>query len=141
MAEAAKTFSFAIAPGTLSEPITEEYKLSVTGIEKREGVLASGSKIYKSYVTKALKATLQAQKTAMAPSQYVSHWSENLRGIGTCVAGVAQAYPEVKVPMGEAKKEWVQSNMPSTNEGVVEQLKKDVEILKKFFAIAQKIPE
>lgn len=141
MADAARVFSFAIAPGTLSEPITQEYKLYMLAIKNRAEVLANSSKTFKKYVLASLTDTEKAIKSGkMTSSQYTEHWSENLRGIGTVAKLLMAEYPELKAPIAVAAKLWAQAALPKTDEEVPTQLSKDLVILKKYKVVADKLP-
>lgn len=140
MADAAKKFSFAIAPGTLSDTVLAQREEALNSIKVKEDLIAKQGKVFKGYVVTALKATIAAQNKPMTTSDYVSHWSENLRGIGAACKVVAKDFPELQKPLKTAGTQWAQDNLPDDDEAVAKQLKADLVLLKEFGEIAKKVP-
>lgn len=138
MAEAAKKFSFVLAPGTLSEPITAEYNEAVIGLNTREQVMQKTNATFKKYVRTALDATEEGIEKGMTAQFYTTeYWSQNLRGIGTFAGKVAENHPELKEPMQRAALLWVQSALPNNDHEVAGQLLKDRAVLQDYWKVAK----
>ncbi len=140
MADAARKFSFMIAPGTLSDQIMVEYKICLKSVEVKEQLLSQLGKTFKVYVAKAIKAVREAKQQPMTVPDYAELWSEHLRGIGATCKGIIGEYPELKEPLKIAATQWGENCVPGKAEEIPELLEKDLELLTQFGLIAKKVP-
>lgn len=140
MADDANKFSYAIAPGTISDPISKEYDRYVADIAKKEQVLANQRGIFKTYVSKALVAVQGAMTKPMTATDYKENlWSEHLRGFGAAAKVLIADYPGLKSPMQIAMKQWMQDALPKNDPAVPAQLKKDFDLLRQFNQFASQM--
>jgi hypothetical protein len=138
MSKAAKKFSFTLAVGTLSEPITAAYNQAVIGLNTRAQVMGKTNETFKKYVRTALDATEEGLEKGMSAQFYTTeHWPQNLRGIGTFAGKVAENHPELKEPMQRAAQYWVQSALPKNDQAVPAQLEKDRDVLQDYWKVAK----
>ena len=140
MANDANKFTYAVAWGTVSSPNQRYLQDMIDGQIKTEKMWAEAGKKLKTTIDVASsKANAYKSKTPDLTA-YRKFWTEELRGIGAQIAMAAKNDPNVvaryAAPMTIAKKQWADASLPKKDGEVAEQIKKDIELLKKFKTIS-----
>lgn len=138
MAAAARKFSFAIAPGTLSTAVTETYKEYMSAIALKEKIASEAKQRFHEYLARAIKYTEdKLEKKQVSASDYATkHLAQTLRGIGTAVKELVSTYPELKKPYLASLKLWEGGAVPSTDEEALKNLAQDKVILDLYQTVA-----
>jgi hypothetical protein len=140
MANDANKFTYAVAWGTVSTPNQRYLQEMIDAQVKTEKMWAEAGKKLKTMIdTASSKANGFKSKTPKV-ADYSTFWKEELRGIGAQIAMAAKSDPTIltryAVPMGIAKKQWADSSLPKKDDEVAEQVKKDIDLLKKYKTIS-----
>jgi hypothetical protein len=144
MSADANKFTYAVAWGTVSTPNQKYLQDMITSQEKSEKQWASAKADLKKLIDKAASEVTKAISAKLSAKDYVARfWSENLRGIGAQIAMASRSDPGVKVafdaPFRQAAKLWAQNSLPSKDDQVPEQLKKDQVLIRQFKVISDRM--
>ena len=145
MSTDANKFTYAVAWGTVSAEnqryLQDRIDSKVAEVKQRAQALPN----MKKSIDNAKKAVEAAKKDAkLNLSTYERPlWSQSLRGIGAQIALAGRSDPAIPplfaVPMGVAKKLWADGNKPAKETDLPARLKKDLDLVEDFKAIADKL--
>ncbi len=145
MSADAHKFTFAVAWGTVSDDNQRYLQGVINSKAAEEKLRAQALPNMKKSINDAKKAVEAAKKDAKLDlSSYERPlWSQSLRGIGAQIALAGRADPTIPaqfaVPMGVAKKLWADGNKPAKVSDLPARLKKDLDLVEDFKAIADKM--
>lgn len=140
MADDANKFTYAVAWGTVSETNQRVLQDAIDNRIKVEKMWADAAKRLKTLIDTASSEANKYKSKPPTVKEYRDFWSENLRGIGAQIAMAAKSDPGIvarySAPMAIARKQWADSALPTKDDKVAEQIKADIELLKKFKTIS-----
>ena len=136
MADAANKFTYAVAFGTVSAANQQVFAVWMKEADEiMKGFAEARGKI-KTVIEKAEVEITKAKKKTPTASDYVSMWSQHLRGIGAMIAMAGKGDPTVREsfaePLKMAAKHWSQGGLPKDDPDVAMQVKQDIVIIGKF---------
>jgi hypothetical protein len=140
MASDANKFTYAVAWGTVSSENQAYLQKAINDAEKAEKQWAEAAQGLKNMIDKACKAVDKYKSKTPSLNEYKKLWQEELRGIGAQIAMASRADPTIKDkfvgPSKKAAKQWAQTALPTKEEEVAEQIKKDLLLLREFKKIS-----
>jgi hypothetical protein len=140
MGDDANKFTYALAWGTVSGPNQRYLQDMIDAQLKTEKMWAEAGKKLKVMIDKASSVANGYSSKPPKVSDYKIFWKEELRGIGAQIAMAGKSDPGLvgryAVPMGIAKKQWADAQLPTKDGEVAAQIKKDIELLKKFKTVS-----
>lgn len=140
MADDANKFTYAVAWGTVSAPNQRFLQDAIDSQIKVAKMWAEAGKRLKTMIDKAWSGANGYRSKPPKLDEYKKFWKEELRGIGAQIAMAAKSDPTIiaryAAPMNIAKKQWADGNLPTKDDKIADQIKDDIDLLKKFKAIS-----
>lgn len=133
MADEATKFCYAIAPGTISDLIRNDYNEYVEAAKKAKTSRLNGAKTSLGYLASTIKVGKSGTVTTV--DEYEEYWSEHIRGIGTGLALVLVDYPDLAPLLKQAKTQWNEGNKPKQEGDVAQAVQNTLELAEKMAAV------
>jgi hypothetical protein len=143
MAEDANKFRYAVAWGTVSDENQKDLQKSINDMAEVEKMKANAIPKLKKMISDASTEVNKYKTKSISKDDYGLLWKEQLRGIGAQIKSAAKIDPSITekfaVPMKTAVTQWAQGNLPKKDEDTKGQIKEDIELVKKFKDISDKL--